>query len=324
MTWLEKAQPVIILAAMLAGLALGQIPAAAHTAASFILPALTLLLTGAFLQVPLRDFHKALGYGRVVIASLLINFVWTPALAWGLGALFLGGQPEVWVGFLMLMVTPCTDWYLVFTGLSKGNLPLSTALLPLNLGLQLVLLPVYLFTLAGAVVPVPWSVLLESVTLVLVVPLGVAQAGRYLAERFTSPGWLQNLALPWVQRAQMPLLALAIGAVFASRGGALWHNPYLVLTLLLPVGLFYAANLALAWVVSRGLKSTYANFVSLSYTTLARNSPIALAIAVVAFPEAPLIALALVIGPLIELPVLALVAQLLRWVERRQFFPTGP
>ena len=61
---------------------------------------------------------------------------------------------------------------------------------------------------------------------------------------------------------------------------------------------------------------SYKDTVSLSLTTLARNSPVALAIAVTAFPDEPLIALALVIGPLIELPVLACVSQVLLLIKK--------
>lgn len=80
----------------------------------------------------------------VALASLSINFLWTPIFAWGLGAVFLSDLPDLWVGLLMLMVTPCTDWYLVFTGIAGGNVVLATALLPVNLVLQVLLLPVYL------------------------------------------------------------------------------------------------------------------------------------------------------------------------------------
>lgn len=83
-----------------------------------------------------------------------------------------------------------------------------------------------------------------------------------------------------------------------------------------PLFFFFAGNLLFAFVVSKWLASGYENFVSLSFTILARNSPIALAIALVAFPDKPLVAIALVIGPLIELPVLALVSQILLWIRR--------
>ena len=102
--------------------------------------------------------------------SLTINFLWTPLLAWGLGALFLSDHPALWVGFIMLMVTPCTDWYLIFTEIAKGNVALSTAILPVNLILQVLLLPIYLFLFAGIMKTVAVSVLVESIVIVIVLP----------------------------------------------------------------------------------------------------------------------------------------------------------
>ncbi|MCS7248924.1 MAG: hypothetical protein NZ840_11895 [Anaerolineales bacterium] len=323
MTLIEKAQPFLILAAVWVGIALGYVPEVAQSAGSLILPLLMLMLTGAFLHVPLRGFVNAFRFRRVAVASLVINFVWTPLFAYLLGWLFLRDQPAVWVGFLMLMVTPCTDWYLVFTGLSKGNLPLSTALLPLNLVLQLLLLPVYLFVLAGAVFPLDLGVVLESVVLALLLPFFAANVLRYFLVRYRSELWFEQRLLPSVQPAQIILLVLAIAAVFASEGQAIVQRPQILLQLLLPVSLFFSSNLALAFVVSKWLSSNYADYASLSFTTLARNSPIALSIAVVAFPNEPLVTLALVIGPLIELPVLALISQVLLWVRRSGLFPEG-
>jgi len=324
MSFVEKAQSFIILAAIFAGLALGHFPVVAENAASFILPLLMLMLTGVFLHVPLQDFTNAFHLRRVAIASLIINFAWTPLFAWLLGWLFLNDQPALWVGFLMLMVTPCTDWYLVFTGISKGNLSFSTALLPINLVLQLLFLPVYLFVLAGAVFPLNWGFIFESIALVLLLPFFAANTLRYLLVRHRSHRWLEQSVLPLIQTAQIVLLAFAITAVFASKGQTIMQRPHLLLHLMLPVLLFFGSNLALAFIVGHWLKSTYENFVSLSYTTLARNSPIALAIAVAAFPDEPLVALALVIGPLIELPVLALISQVLLWIKRRRLFREDP
>jgi ACR3 family arsenite efflux pump ArsB len=78
--------------------------------------------------------------------------------------------------------------------------------------------------------------------------------------------------------------------------------------------------LLLAFVVGKWLKSNYENFVSLSYTILAGNSPIALAIALVGFPGEPLVALALILGPLIELPVLTLISRALLRIGRKELF----
>jgi ACR3 family arsenite efflux pump ArsB len=320
MTHMEKAQTPLILAAVLIGLMLSGASDIAQLAGYLIVPALIVMLTLVFLQIPLRGFIDSFRHRAIAIASLLINFVWTPLFAWALGRLFLGEQPALWIGFLMLMVTPCTDWYLVFTGIARGNLPLSTALLPANLILQLALLPVYILLLAGAVIPVQWNILLESVLLVLLAPFAAAHILRGLLISWRSESWLSQELIPRLQPVQLLLLALAIAAMFASEGNAILQHPGMLLCLLPPLILFWGGNLLLALVVSKVLNSSYANFASLSFTTLARNSPVALTIALVAFPEEPLVALALALGPLIELPALAIIAQIVLQIERRGWF----
>jgi len=200
---------------------------------------------------------------------------------------------------------------------------LSTALLPVNLVLQLLLLPVYILFLAGTVLSIDWPLILQSVLLVLVLPFFAANSLRYLIIRCKTEAWLEKQLLPVIQPGQIVLLALTIMAVFASEGRAIAQNPQMLLELLPPLAIFFSGNLLLAFVVSKWLRSDYENFVSLSFTILARNSPIALAIALVAFPDAPLVAIALMVGPLIELPVLALISQVLLWIGRKGFFTSN-
>ena len=99
--------------------------------------------------------------------------------------------------------------------------------------------------------------------------------------------------------------------MFASQGQLLLNNINLMVKITVPILLFFAMNLLISQSVGKRLRFSYSDKVSLSLTTLARNSPIALAIAMTAFPEEPLIALSLVIGPLLELPILAIITQLL-------------
>ncbi|GAA0463493.1 hypothetical protein GCM10008935_18980 [Alkalibacillus silvisoli] len=89
------------------------------------------------------------------------------------------------------------------------------------------------------------------------------------------------------------------------------NNLEVILILLIPVVLFFVINVVVAQTVGKALKFSYEDTVSLSLTIIARNSPIALAIVIAAFPDQPLIALVLVIGPLIELPILAIVSRIL-------------
>jgi ACR3 family arsenite transporter len=129
MSLAERLQPLIILGAACFGLALGQAAEIAALAKALILLLLMAMLTGAFLHAPLRRLGDVRQHGGVAMLSLAINFIWTPLLAWLLGWLFLRHQPAIWLGLIMLLTAPCTDWYLVFTSIARGNLPLSLALL---------------------------------------------------------------------------------------------------------------------------------------------------------------------------------------------------
>ncbi len=323
-SFVEKFQSFIILAAVLIGLGLSRVPGVAEQAGRFILPFLLLMLLGVFIQLPLREIAAAFKHGKVTGLSLLINFVWNPLFAWLLGWIFLRQQPALWLGLIMLMVTPCTDWYLVFTNIARGNVALGTALLPWNLFLQLLLLPLYLLLLAGTLIPLEWSVLVRSVIVVLLLPLLTAVFLRRLLLYWKGADWLERRLLPKIQPGQILFLGLAIVAMFASEGAELLESPLVVLALLPPVLLFFAVNFVLVYLTARLASLSYANYAALCCTTLARNSPIALAIALVAFPEQPLIALALVIGPLIELPVLGVVAQLLLRINASGWLSDAP
>jgi len=310
MTRLERFQPLLILTAVLLGLGLAQIAGVSAVASTLITPLLMGMLYAAFLPISLRHFGSAFRNYRVTFTSLSINFLWTPLLAWGLGALFLADAPDLRVGLLMLMFTPCTDWYLVFTGIAKGNVGLATALLPLNFVLQMVLLPVYLAVFAQSLVSLNLWVLGSKVAIVLFVPLALALLSRFILVRWQGSTWLAD-HLPKVAIAQLLCLNLAIAAIFAAEGATLIQRPDLLLRLMVPIGLFFIINFVLAQQVGRVLKLAYPEVACLTCTTLARNSPVALAVAASAFSDRPLIALALVIGPLLELPILALVSQVL-------------
>lgn len=305
---INKYQTVVILLAIVLGLLLGHIDVLKEYASVFIVPLLMVMLFGLFLSMDLGDLMRSFLQVRFSLANIVINFLWTPLLAYALGYLFLMQDLPIWIGFVMLMVTPCTDWYLVFTGGAKGNVPLSTSILPVNLVLQVVLLPVYLLVFFGQSGNVELGVLVESMLLVLVLPFVVAWFVKLYHKKIATK---YTAVIRFFEQSQVLFLALAVVAMFASEGRSLVENPHVIYKLLLPVLVFFTVTFGLGLLVSRLLGLNYADKVSLVMTTMARNSPVALAIAVSAFSSEPMIALALVIGPLIELPVLVLVAQIL-------------
>lgn len=306
MKLLEKLQSLLVIIAIFMGLGLGQINWVSENAVYWIVPALMVMLYGVFLNTPLNRLGNALQNYKVTGLSLGINFLWTPIFAWGLGAIFLRDTPDFWVGLIMLMVTPCTDWYLIFTSMAKGDVTLATALLPWNLILQVILLPIYLLIFTGKLVTINRFNLIQDIAFVLVLPLLLAFISKMLIPKNNRFG-LQSFLK--IAANQTVFLAIAIAAMFASQGQILIQRPDLILKMLIPVLLFFGVNFCLGQLIGNLAKVSYEEVACLNCTTLARNSPIALAIATSTFGERPLIALALVIGPLIELPVMVLVSQ---------------
>lgn len=316
-------QAAVVVLAVAAGLLAGQIRWVAANAIHLVVPALLVMLWTVFVQVPLRELSAGFRDLRFTGLSLGINFLWTPVFAYLLGWIFLRDRPDLWLGLIMLLVTPCTDWYLVFTSLAGGNLRVSTAVLPWHLVLQLFLLPLYLLLFAGALVPIDYDVVLLSIALVLLVPLALGTVFRRWAQGARGAVWLAETFAPKAGSAQLLFLNLAIAAMFASEGAEITSNPLVILRFLPPLLTFFVLTLVLAIWTSRRVGFAYPECASLCFATLARNSPVALAIAVVAFPERPLVALALVVGPLIELPVLALTSYALRVLRPRLYGEAG-
>lgn len=211
----------------------------------------------------------------------------------------------------MLMVTPCTDWYLIFTSISKGNVALGASILPLNFILQLLLLPVYIFLIAGSSIQINFIDLTKAMIMSLFIPLLFATIFRSIAISKRDEKYLEENINPKACDYQGYFLNFAIVCMFASQGKILLQNPQILIKLLLPVLIFFVINLIVGQFVGRKIKLSRYDNVALNLTTLARNSPIALAIAVSAFPNKPLISLALIIGPLIELPVLFIISRIL-------------
>jgi len=297
--------PLIMLSAAIIGLVAGALFDCGG-ASQLIEPFLMIMLFAVFMCVSIRDIGKSFSNRRFTLSAVLINFVWTPIFSIILGLLF--SDIDVRIGLLMLLVTPCTDWYLVFTAAAKGNVPLSSALLPLNLVLQIVLMPVYLVLFFNTQISMDIPGLLMSMVIVLIVPLVAAIIVKALMPKLSFMDKFGNAVTGNGDNIQLFFLCLAIMAMFASQSAELLNNLELFLILIVPLIVFFVVNYIVASSVAKVQRFDTADTTSLIFTSMARNSPLSLAIAVAAFPDATLLLLVLVIAPLIELPILSITA----------------
>ena len=305
----ERLEPALLLTAVAAGLAVARVaPQAAALAERILTPALVLLLTAVFYRVPLERLRVAFGHRRYFLTALGLNFVLTPFVAYGLGWLFLRDERALWLGLVLVLVTPCTDWYLVFTALARGDVALNLALLPWNLVLQLLLLPIYLFLFTQALIPLELSVVARSFLLFVVVPFALAQVARRFSRSFGTGPAAERSAVA----AQYGSLMLLIVALFAQQGGVLFAQPRVLLLLIPPLVVFFVVLAAAALLAGRAASFSGPTRAALACTAVARNSPLTLSLALVLFPAFPQVALTQVVEPLVELPFLVLLAWWLR------------
>ena len=307
---MEKLEPIIIFTAIIIGLISSNIHIISHYSENLINIFLCLMLLGLFLEIPINNIKDSFKNVKFTTTSLIINFLWTPLFGYFLGSLFLNGNVDVLIGFFMLILTPCTDWYLVFTKMAKGDLTLSLSILPINLVLQIILLPVYLLIFFSSGNTIEYAQLLYSLLIVIVIPFTVAQIIKFFFNKD-----LKEKVTELFSDLEIWFLALAIFCIFASQGDLLFANLDSVITIFIPLIIFFIINVFIDLIVSKKIDFTYPEYVSLTMTTLARNSPLALAIAINSFPGHELISIALVIGPLIELPVLYIVSKFCIWVK---------
>lgn len=152
----------------------------------------------------------------------------------------------------------------------------------------------------------------RSALIVLLLPLTLAVCSRILGRSFPRAAHGITHLRRWGDGLQLAFLMTAVLAMFASESTLLFAHPKLFADMLLVMLIFFIVNYVFVRRLGTRLGFRGADLTALSFTTLARNSPLALAIAAAAFPDRPLTILALIIGPLIELPVLALIAQRIR------------
>ncbi|WP_409199630.1 arsenic resistance protein [Methanobrevibacter sp. DSM 116169] len=313
MECIEKIEPILIFSSIILGLLFSNIAFISDNSSILINFFLFLMLLGVFLEIPLNDLKNGFKNFKFTKTSILINFIFTPIFGYFLGSIFLYNHLDIWIGFVMLILTPCTDWYLLFTKIAKGNLSLSLSILPINLILQVILLPIYLILFFSSSNTINLSDLGFSLFILIILPFLLSIIIKFLFKNKIS---IKNKIDSFFSKSQVIFLSLAIFIIFSSEANVLFENVSSIFLIFIPLIIFFIVIFILDYIVSKKVSFSYDEYASLTLTTLARNSPLALAIAINSFPHRELIIIALVIGPLIELPVLYIISKGLLKIKR--------
>jgi ACR3 family arsenite efflux pump ArsB len=310
---LERHQVAVYVAALAAGATLGlAAPSSAGAAGILVTPVLALTLFATFLGVPLGRLGHAARDRRFLGAVLAVNFGVAPVVAFGLSRL-VASNHAVLVGVLVVLLTPCIDYVIVFTGLAGGARERLLAATPLLLVIQMALLPAYLGLMAGpevatAVEPEPF---IEALVWLIAVPLAAAavvqRASRSGRARVAHQG---RAAARWSADAMVPLMALTLGLVVASQVAGVARD----LAALVPAAMvfvaFAGAMVAIGAAAGRVAGLDVAGRRALTFSGVTRNSLVVLPLALALGPGFELTPVVVVTQTLVELAVLVALVRL--------------
>lgn len=287
---------IVVVGAVICGLLA---PDAAQGLGILVTPAIAMLMYAMFLQIPFLDIRQGLRDRRFMAALLIANFLLIPLLVWAMTR-GLVNHPAILIGALLVLLTPCIDYVVVFTHIGKGDSRLTLAATPLLLLLQLVLLPIYLaFMLAGeSAVVISITPFIEAFLVLIVLPLVLAVLTSAGAKRSrVVSGW--NDAWAWMP---VPAMASVLIVVIASQ----ITNVVQDIDKLLPVIPVYLGFMLLAPVVgaiaAKAFKLPATTARSVTFSASTRNSLVVLPLAL-ALPEdiRALAAAAVITQTLVEL-----------------------
>ncbi|MCP1466715.1 arsenic resistance protein [Pseudomonas sp. S3E17] len=291
--------PLYFAAVLLAG-AFGLLaPSLAQGLGALVTPAIAVLMYAMFLQIPFLDLRQSLSHKRFLSALLLANFILVPLLVWVLTR-GLVERPALLVGALLVLLTPCIDYVVVFTHIGKGDSRLMLAATPVLLLLQLLLLPVYLGLMLGVQSGVVVAVgpFIEAFVWLIVLPMVLAVITASLARRSALiNAW--NNAWAWLP---VPAMAGVLFVVIGSQITSVVRDISLLLSVIpVYIGFLVLAPLMGA-LASRlfALPAVTARAVTFSAST--RNSLVVLPLAL-ALPDdvRGLAATAVILQTLVEL-----------------------
>ncbi|MEM9468850.1 MAG: arsenic resistance protein [Pseudomonadota bacterium] len=292
----------ILISAIILGSALGIfLPETGSALSGQIDHTILLLVFLLLFDVRIQNILGSLNRVSFIVAALIANFVVIPALGFLIASVFLSTHPLFFIGLLIYFMAPCTDWFLGFTRLARGNTALGAALLPINMIIQLLLYPVYLHIFGIDAIEANTADLFQTLWQWFFIPLFLAFTSRFLLERILNKHQFETIQS--ITSIVVPiLLATLVLQLCATNIGVLAENMNVFPLILSAIFTFFIVTFFLSNTIAKLMKLSYEDRVLMKMTTAARNAPLMLVLTMAVIPDQPIIYAAIIIGMLIELP----------------------
>ncbi|MCK5851294.1 MAG: bile acid:sodium symporter [Kiritimatiellae bacterium] len=274
-----------------------------------ILPLTFLMVYPMMVNLPLKKIFEG-GDMKVQIVTQLINFAVVPFAAYGVGLLFFPNNHYMALGLLLVGLLPTSGMTISWTGMAKGNMPAAVKMTVFGLILGSVLAPVYLQFLMGTKVDIHMGKVFIQIGTIVVLPLVLGNiTQRLLISSFGVAHYQEKIKKIFPPFSILGVVGIVFVAI-ALKAKGIVGNPSIILSILLPLVLFYVLNVVVSVIIGK-LFFKRGNAIALLYGTVMRNLSIALAIAITSFgKEGADIAIVIALGYIIQVQLAAWVVKL--------------
>nr|WP_276544256.1 ACR3 family arsenite efflux transporter [Brevibacterium luteolum] len=342
MSFLDRWLPAWILLAMGAGLLLGALVPGLSEALDAVaigqvsVPiaiGLLVMMYPVLAKVRYDETHRVTANRRLLLLSLVLNWLVGPALMFALAWLLVPDLPEYRTGLIIVGLARCIAMVFIWNDLACGDREAAAVLVAINSVFQVLAFGAlgwfYLQVLPGwlglPTTAADFSVMtiVVSVLVFLGIPLLAGFLSRVVGERAKGREWYEQRFLPRIGPWALYGLLFTIVLLFALQGEAIIARPLDVLRIAVPLLLYFVVMFGIGFFASRSAGLNYAQSTTVAFTAAGNNFELAIAVAIGTFGITSGQALAGVVGPLIEVPVLVALVYVALWAGRR-LFPHDP